>query len=223
MEPEDEPLSPELLEWIARTVGGRVVQVRRQARWRANYFVDVDAPGLETVVLKSARAPRHVIERSALLSTFNSHREAVMLELLQDQDVKVPPYLGFHDDSRSLLMAKVEGSAQVHGLEDREQMRRISRDFAEQLASLHRLAVDDLDLTDDLRIPTTPRNSRSATSCSTPRPTSTRCSVAVPTSPIRCSRSPVPGSADVSLRSIGRRRWSRAIADPTSSSSPAIA
>ena len=57
MEPEDEPLSRELLEWIARTVGGRVVQIRRQARWRANYFVDVDAPGLETVVLKAARAP----------------------------------------------------------------------------------------------------------------------------------------------------------------------
>ena len=155
MEPEDEPLSRELLEWIARTVGGRVVQIRRQARWRANYFVDVDAPGLETVVLKAARAPRHVIERSALLSTFNSHREAVMLELLQDHDVKVPPYLGFHDDSRSLLMVKVEGSAQVHALGDRERMRRISRDFAEELASLHRLAVDDLDVTGDLRIPST--------------------------------------------------------------------
>ena len=68
--------------------------------------------------------------------------------------MKVPPYLGFHDDSGSLLMAKVEGSAQLHGLEDREQLRRISRDFAEQLASLHRLDVADLDLTDGLRIPT---------------------------------------------------------------------
>jgi aminoglycoside phosphotransferase (APT) family kinase protein len=154
VEREDETLSLELREWIAEMVRGRVVQVRRQARWRPNYFVDVDAPGLETVVLKSARAPGHVIDRSALLSTFNSHREAVVLELLQDQHVKVPPYLGFHGDTRSLLMAKVEGSAQVHGIEDRERMRRISRDFAEQLASLHRLAVDDLDLTDDLRVPT---------------------------------------------------------------------
>ena len=197
-------------------------QIRRQARWRANYFVDVDAPGLETFVAQGGGAPRHVIERSALLSTFNSHREAVMLELLQDHDVKVPPYLGFHDDSRSLLMVKVEGSAQVHALGDRERMRRISRDFAEELASLHRLAVDDLDVTGDLRIPRTAEDSRSATSWSMPRPISTRCSVAAPTSPIRCSRSPAPGSADVSLRSIGRRRWCRAIADPTSSSSPAI-
>ena len=51
---------------------GDVVQVRRQARWRPNWFVDVDAPYVVTVVLKSARAPRHVIERSALLSTFNA-------------------------------------------------------------------------------------------------------------------------------------------------------
>jgi hypothetical protein len=91
-----------------------------------------------------------------LLSTFNSNREAVILELLQDQDVKVPPYLGYHEETGSLLMAKVEGSAQVHGLEDRDQLRNISRDFAEQLASLHRLDLDDLDLTDDLRVPTTP-------------------------------------------------------------------
>jgi aminoglycoside phosphotransferase len=96
-----------------------------------------------------------VIERSALLSTFNSNREAVILDLLQDQDVRVPPYLGFHEDTGALLMAKVEGSAQVHGLEDREQLRSISRDFAEQLASLHRLDLDDLDLTEDLRVPTT--------------------------------------------------------------------
>jgi aminoglycoside phosphotransferase (APT) family kinase protein len=155
MDAADDALAPELVDWIKETVHGDVVGVRRQARWRPNWFVDVDAPGVETVVLKSARAPKHVIERSALLSTFNSHREAVILELLQGRDVKVPPFLGFHEDSGSLLMAKVEGSAQVHDLADRDRMRSISRDFAEQLAALHRIDLESLDLTDDLRVPTT--------------------------------------------------------------------
>jgi aminoglycoside phosphotransferase (APT) family kinase protein len=155
MEIAEDALPIEIVVWIERTIGGRVLEVRRQARWRPNYFIDVDAPGLDTVVLKSARAPRHVIQRSALLSTFNSNREAVVLELLQGKDVRVPPFLGFHEESGSLLMAKVDGSAQVHGLDDPERMRRISRDFADQLAALHRLDLDTLGLPDDLHVPTT--------------------------------------------------------------------
>jgi aminoglycoside phosphotransferase (APT) family kinase protein len=152
----DEELLPEdLTAWIGERIGGRVLGVRRQARWRANYFVDVDAPGLSTVVVKSRRAPQHVIERSALLSTFNSRREAVILDLLQDHDVRVPPFLGFHDDTGSVLMAKVDGSAQLHGLDDREQLHGIATDFAEQLASLHRIDPGTLDLRDGLSVPTT--------------------------------------------------------------------
>jgi aminoglycoside phosphotransferase (APT) family kinase protein len=155
MDASEHILSTELQQWVSETVGGTILRVRPQARWRVNCFIDLDAPGLDTVVLKPARAPRHVIERSALLSTFNSHREAAILRLLQNQDVRVPPYLGFHVETGSLLMAKVEGSAQLHSVTDGEQIRRIALDFAEQLASLHRIDVDALELDDDLTVPTT--------------------------------------------------------------------
>ena len=139
------------------TVGGTIVGVRRQARWRPTYFVDVEAPEVRSTVLKSARAPKRVIQRSALLSTFNSDREALVLEWLCGQelaDLKVPPFLGFHDESGSLLMEKLDGSAQMHDVDDEAQLRSISADFAGQLAELHGLDIASLVASTDLRVPT---------------------------------------------------------------------
>ena len=115
------------------------------------------APEVSSTVLKSARAPKKVIERSALLSTFNSNREALVLEWLSGQDLttlKVPPFLGFHEESGSLLMEKLDGSAQMHNVDDDAQLRSISADFAEQLAELHRLDIGPLVASTDLRVPT---------------------------------------------------------------------
>ncbi len=134
-------LPDDLRAWIAATAGGEVVEIRRQARWRPTYFIDVAAPDVQTTVLKMARAPRHVIERSALLSTFNTEREALVLRALQGSEVRVPPYLGIYADTGSLLMEKVEGSAQVHEVTDPVQLRTLARDFAEQLAALHRVDI----------------------------------------------------------------------------------
>jgi hypothetical protein len=44
-------LAEELVAWVAATAGGIVVDVRRQARWRPTYFIDVAAPAVETTVL----------------------------------------------------------------------------------------------------------------------------------------------------------------------------
>ena len=149
----DVDLSQDLIDWIAETAGAPVLDVRRQSRWRPQYFIDLDAPGLETVVLKRARAPRHVIERSALLSRFNTEREAIVLRALRDTEIRVPRYLGFHAEGGSLLMSKVGGSAQLHTVDDPALIRSIALDFAEELAALHRLDVNR-DLTIPLPVPT---------------------------------------------------------------------
>ncbi|HEY6531215.1 MAG TPA: phosphotransferase [Acidimicrobiales bacterium] len=153
----DDALPRELTDWVEQAVDGSIVDIRQQARWRPTYFIDVKSPGVGATVLKSARAPKKVIQRSALLSTFNSNREALVLEWLSGRDLttlKVPPFLGFHEESGSLLMAKLEGSAQMHNVDDDAQLRSISVDFAEQLAELHRLDIAPLVASTDLRIPT---------------------------------------------------------------------
>jgi aminoglycoside phosphotransferase (APT) family kinase protein len=158
---EADGLPAELATWVEATLDGTIVAVRRQARWRPTYFIDVDAPGVSTVVLKSARAPKKVIERSALLSTFNTDREALVLEWLGGHDLHdlaVPPFLGFHEESGSLLMARLDGSAQMHDVDDDVQLRAISDDFATQLAELHRLDVEPLVAATSLRIPTSPED-----------------------------------------------------------------
>jgi aminoglycoside phosphotransferase (APT) family kinase protein len=153
MAPADHDLPAELLGWVAECAGGPVVEVRRQARWRPTYFLDVDAPHHDTVVLKMARAPRHVIERSALLSTFNTGREALLLRVLAGSGVPVPPLVAFHEASGSLLMDKVDGSAQLHGVDDRGQVRAIAEDFAAKLAALHAIELDRHEIASTLSIP----------------------------------------------------------------------
>jgi aminoglycoside phosphotransferase (APT) family kinase protein len=147
-------LPDDLLAWIATTAGGEIVEVRRQARWRPTYFIDVAAPDVQTTVLKMARAPRHVIERSALLSTFNTEREALVLRALRDSEVRVPPCLGINADTGSLLMEKVEGSAQVHEVTDPVQLSALARDFAEQIAALHRVDIGPITRDGDLVVQT---------------------------------------------------------------------
>ena len=158
MDNEGDALPDELTGWVEATVDGSIVDVRRQARWRPTWFIDVKAPEVSSTVLKSARAPKEIIRRSALLSTFNSDREALVLEWLGGQSLttlRVPPFLGFHDETGSLLMTKLEGSAQMHNVDDDDQLRSISAHFAEQLAELHRLDITSfVDANDDLRIPT---------------------------------------------------------------------
>jgi aminoglycoside phosphotransferase len=155
MENAELELPRDLLAWVGDSAGGSIRAIRRQARWRPTYFLDVDAPGHDTLVLKMARAPRHVIERSALLRTFNTNREALMLRVLGESGLRVPPYVGFHEPTGALLMDKLEGSAQVHVVDDPARMRAISVDFADELAKLHSIDLEGHPITKDLTIPKT--------------------------------------------------------------------
>ena len=213
-------LPADLLAWIAVTAGGEIVDVRRQARWRPTYFIDVAAPAVQTTVLKMARAPRHVIERSALLSTFNTEREALVLRVLRGSDVRVPPYLGLDADTGSLLMEKVEGSAEVHEVSDPVQLRTLARDFAEQIAALHRVDIGPVTRVGDLAVQTSAEDVALANFLAfaesdldtvlRKRPGYTDPLLAL----ARCG--PTPGSR----RSTGRPVSCRATAAPISSCSP---
>jgi aminoglycoside phosphotransferase (APT) family kinase protein len=151
----DNDVPDDLLAWVAASVEGSITDVRRQARWRPTYFFDVDAPGHETVVMKVARAPRHVIERSALLSNFNTNREELLLRMLAGSAVPVPPFVAFHEESGAVLMDKVAGSAQLHDVGDPAQVRRIAEDFAVHLTALHSIDLAGHPITKELPVPVT--------------------------------------------------------------------
>ena len=214
-------LPDDLLAWIGATAGGEIVEVRRQARWRPTYFIDVAAPDVRTTVLKMARAPRHVIERSALLSTFNTEREALVLRALQGSEVRVPPYLGINADTGSLLMEKVEGSAQVHEVDrprptahPRARLRGADRGPAPGRHRTHhaRRRSRGPDVGRGRRARQLPRLRRDRSRHGAAQ--------AARATPIRCWRSPAPGPTTGSRRSTGRRVSCRATAAPTSSCSP---
>lgn len=101
---------PEVLSWIEEVTGGTVAHVRRPARWRPNFLVDVRGPaGLLALFLKGPRVPPHLEARSQMLSGYGTRREAAALAALRDSDVAVPRYLGFHPGHRAVLMSRVNG------------------------------------------------------------------------------------------------------------------
>ena len=173
------------------------------------------------------RAPRHVIERSALLSTFNSHREAVMLRAApgpRREGAALPRVprrqrVAAHGEGRGFgAGARTRGPSSSCAA-SRARLRGATR------VALHRLDVGDLDL--DRRPARSPADGRGARARQLPG------SIAETDLDTVLRRRPqladpllalarVLGPPTVSRRSIGRRRWSRAIADPTSSFSPAI-
>jgi len=42
---DDSVLNDVISDWVAREFGGRVTAVKRQARWRPTWFVDVERDG----------------------------------------------------------------------------------------------------------------------------------------------------------------------------------
>lgn len=128
---------PEVVAWVEDVTGGTVERVRRPARWRPNYLVDVRGPaGPLELFLKGPRVPPHLERRSAMLSGYGTRREAAALAALRDTDVVVPRFLGFQPDHRAVLMSRVDGVGVLQSATP-PQRRRAMVDYAGQLARTH--------------------------------------------------------------------------------------
>jgi aminoglycoside phosphotransferase (APT) family kinase protein len=148
--------------WVEQQLGGTITSAYLQPRWaRKQWFLDVDRSGAEPlrVVLRGRKSEafgpggRTGAGSPAVSSTaWNSptsrlEREAAVLRALQGRPgIVVPRYHGYHHELGWLLQESVAEEGLLTDLGDERRQARLFRSYLDQLAAVHRLDLDDLQL-----------------------------------------------------------------------------
>lgn len=119
--------------WIETNVGGRVVAISRQARWRPVWFADVERDGdaLELCVRG---------ERSDIPGVWPLRHEMTAQRLMEAGGIPVPHVYGWCDEPRAFVTDRVRGSADFAQVTDAERDA-VMDEYMGVLADLHRLDV----------------------------------------------------------------------------------
>jgi len=115
---------------VERQLGGRVVSVRRQPRWRPTWFVTVDRAGETFDVVVRGERPDSVM--SPLRHEFDFHT------LLEAAGVPVPHLYGWNDDLDAVVMEFVPGRPDFDGVAD-DDRDRVVDEYLQAMVAVHRL------------------------------------------------------------------------------------
>ncbi|MEO8698104.1 MAG: phosphotransferase family protein [Acidimicrobiales bacterium] len=126
---------PQMIEWIERTIGGRVIRCERQPRWRPAWFVDVDRDG--DILPVYFRGDRGSLDHGV----YTLEHEFRILAVLEAHDIAVPHVYGFCPDPRGIVMARVPGRANLLTVDDPTERAEILNDYMTWLARIHRIGT----------------------------------------------------------------------------------
>jgi aminoglycoside phosphotransferase (APT) family kinase protein len=149
-------------EWVEQQLGGAIESAYLQPRWaRKQWFLDIARPDGEPmrVVLRGRKSEafgpgaRSGSDAAATSSTaWNSPasrlaREAAVLRALQDRPgIVVPKYYGYNAELGWLLQESVDEEGLLTDVRDEQRQAALFRTYLDQLAAVHRLDLDGLDL-----------------------------------------------------------------------------
>ena len=146
-------LPDDVIAWAGERCGGRVVDIEQQIRWRPHHFLTIDRPDGRIRVL--ARSKRTDTQGASFMEHFDIAHEARVIEALQGRGLKVPEFFGFNSDHGVILMECVAGNNELSTAPDDETRKKVMEEYIEQLAKLHQLDVESMQLS-DMTIPRTP-------------------------------------------------------------------
>jgi aminoglycoside phosphotransferase (APT) family kinase protein len=122
-----------VIDQLQADFGGEVVAIRRQARWRPAWFVDLRRDGqLLELYVRGARTDMRPI--------FPLEHERRMQELLYSMGIPVPQVHGYLLDPPAIVMDRVPGSTEFSGSSDDEH-RSVMDEYVGILARMHHLDV----------------------------------------------------------------------------------
>ncbi|MCW2621973.1 MAG: aminoglycoside phosphotransferase [Frankiales bacterium] len=123
--------------FVQQLTGGRVVKIRRLARWRPAWFMDVQVGPDGTPPLKlHLRGDR----RSDVLPFPELQREAGILQVLEANGLPVPHVYGMCPDPEAIVMTAVPGIRDVTRLEPARRVA-IAEEYMTLLARMHQLDI----------------------------------------------------------------------------------
>src|SRR5436190_6098397 len=122
-----------IIEWVHANIGGDVVRIVRQARWRPVWWVDVvrDGGRLELCVRG---------DRTDMSLIFPLEHEMRLQAVMHDQGIPVAKVHGWIDKPRAFVMDRVGGRNDFEGSTDVERDSVVD-DYLQILARLHQLPL----------------------------------------------------------------------------------
>lgn len=130
-----ESAPPQMIEWIERTTGGRVIHCERQPRWRPAWYVDVERNG--DILPLYFRGDRGSLDHGV----YTLEHEYRVLEVLEAHEIAVPHVYGFCPDPRGIVMARAPGRANLLTVDDAGERAAILNDYMTWLARIHRIGT----------------------------------------------------------------------------------
>lgn len=120
-----------LRDWVERELGGSVLQVRRQARWRPVWLLDVERGGeLLPLIVRGERADVPLI--------FPLRHEMTLQRLLHGRGIPVPEVHGWIDELPAYVMTRVPGRPDFAAATEQERAQVVD-EYMRLLAAIHRL------------------------------------------------------------------------------------
>jgi len=122
-------------EWIERTLGARVVECERQARWRPAWYMVAERDG--------ERLPLYFRGDRGLQQsgTYELEHEYRCIELLGADGIPVPRLYGFCDAPRGILMERAPGRSDLSTAASEAERNAVQDDYMRILADIHALDV----------------------------------------------------------------------------------
>jgi aminoglycoside phosphotransferase (APT) family kinase protein len=118
---------------IERLVGGRIIALERQPRWRKAWYAVIERDGVSVPIY--VRGDKQIdAEPFPGLG-----REAAILGLFRANDLPVPRVYGMTENPVGIVMDRVPGTRDVGHAADDDERRRIAEQYIEVLARMHEL------------------------------------------------------------------------------------
>jgi len=129
----------EMVRWVERTLGGRVVRSERQARWRPAYFLDLERAG-ETLPLYF-RGDRGATDHGV----YPLEHEMRVLQVLERNGIPVPHVHDFCEQPRGILMERSPGRHNLATAESDEERVAVLDEFIDILARMHQIDLSEFE------------------------------------------------------------------------------
>lgn len=121
-------------DWLQSHLGGRVIRIERQPRWRPVWFVDLDRGGERLALCVRG-------ERTDMPMVFPLDHEMRFQSLLHDAGIPVARVHGWIDDPRAYVMDRVPGHEDFSAASEDER-RSVVDHYLQILARLHALPLE---------------------------------------------------------------------------------
>lgn len=126
-----------LIARVEHLLGGRVIAIDRQLRWRPAWFLEVELPNGD-IAKVHARGDRE----SDVLPFPELQREADILQVLESQGIPVPHVYGMCTDPMAIIMETVPGTRDVSTAANDAERQSVARQYIEALVKMHQAPLE---------------------------------------------------------------------------------